>query len=91
MTIKRGIMDERERNELRRMMQEEQYEGELRDRMREIGKANFEAALHLRSMYDAYLRAGFSEQQAFTICIRYVEIVFWSNVKTPPPKDGKIF
>ena len=39
-------MNEEERNELRRMIEDEQEDARLRDKVREIEKANLESAMH---------------------------------------------
>ena len=79
-------MSEEELNELRRMMQEEQYEGALRDKMRETNKSFFEVALQLRSMYEANIRAGFNEWQAYGLSVNYMNFLLSSNYNRMPPK-----
>lgn len=87
LTNKRGDMDRDEMEELRRMVQEEQYEGALRDRVRQADRANYEVALNLRSAYNAYVRAGFDEAQAFFLCVRNMELsIYLANNKSKPPK-----
>lgn len=68
------------------MMQEEQYEGALRDKMRETNKAFLEVALQLHSMYEANIRVGFNEWQAYGLCVNYMNFILSSNYNQEPPK-----
>lgn len=85
-------MNEEERNELRRMIEDEQEDARLRDKVREIEKANLESAMHLRGMYNSYIRVGFSEMQAFSICMNYQMFVLQQALNKPiDPGNRKIF
>lgn len=61
-----------DREEIRRMMEQEQAEGALRDCIEIYRKASMPAAMRLRGVYLAYYSCGFTASEALMLTIQSI-------------------
>jgi hypothetical protein len=62
-----------DREEIRRMMEQEQAEGAMRDCIEFYRKQMMDMAMQLRGAYLAYVNVGFSESQALMLTIQSIK------------------
>lgn len=85
-------MNEDERRALREAMELEQEEGYIADKLHYVERQQLDYAIMLRAKYNTYVKAGFSEEQAFVMMLNYNAMMFQAMFnKSDNPNNRKNF
>lgn len=76
-------MNEEEKRALMRAIEEDQQDAAIRDKIREYEAAMMDHAMSMRARYNAYIKVGFPEGQAFALCVNYMAMLFQAAQNRP--------